>query len=497
VSDKFEEYAVKKAGKYLGSFTDSYKKHQYSCSSGHIFSIRSGAIAKNSWCPECAAVTRKQDLVKRNKQNNTVIQDFEQLKADLLSIHGITILTKQDYYTKLDVLEVVDINGKVVKKRLSDLYRFGAGRKENRSIEFYNILKQTMSDKCVQKGWEFIEISPLDVLGRVYYLDKNKILCSKQVAYFNKNKHLNNSRCSRQEKDIRNFISSMGFKVEAGKRLFLSNDEINSFDWYFKHIPSTSKKRYCELDIFIPDKSIAIEFHGAMFHDAFGKDGEKHKRLPKFKYELCKQRGIRLIQIYEFDWTNKKDQIKSLIKNSLGIVERRVFARKCEIKEVSNDVAQSFYAQYHLKGRSPTSIFHKGLYLDKELLMVISVGKEGRGATDRYSVTRMCVKAGIQVVGGLSRLTSYILNKYKELSTLIDLLTFNGNSWITSGWKIHRVNRPTYVYFDKEKRCKVDKQKFSSVKNESTAVKNTNKYCQLWDCGKLRLIISIDTNSTV
>lgn len=65
-----------------------------------------------------------------------------------------------------------------------------------------------------------------------------------------------------------------------------------------------------ELDLYYPEKNIAIEFNGNCLHDENHKSKDYHFN----KFKLCKDKNIRLVSIYESDWYNKRDNIISLLK---------------------------------------------------------------------------------------------------------------------------------------------------------------------------------------
>ena len=69
-----------------------------------------------------------------------------------------------------------------------------------------------------------------------------------------------------------------------------------------------------ELDIFIPDKNIAIEFNGLYWHsEEHGKDKNYHLN----KTELCEKKNIQLIHIFEDEWENNNVKIKELLTKIL------------------------------------------------------------------------------------------------------------------------------------------------------------------------------------
>src|SRR5690606_24877531 len=64
-----------------------------------------------------------------------------------------------------------------------------------------------------------------------------------------------------------------------------------------------------ELDIYLPDINLAIEFNGIYWHSELYKESDYHYS----KSKLCKESGIKLIHIWEDDWVNKEDLVKSNI----------------------------------------------------------------------------------------------------------------------------------------------------------------------------------------
>jgi hypothetical protein len=96
-----------------------------------------------------------------------------------------------------------------------------------------------------------------------------------------------------------------------------------------------------ELDIFISEYKIAIEFNGLYWHSEIS--GGKDKNYHLNKTEECKKRNIQLIHIFEDEYDNKKNIIEHKLKHILNISKApRIYARKCTIKEIDASTKNKF-----------------------------------------------------------------------------------------------------------------------------------------------------------
>jgi hypothetical protein len=67
-----------------------------------------------------------------------------------------------------------------------------------------------------------------------------------------------------------------------------------------------------ELDIYLPDLEIAIEYCGLYWHsEERGKDSEYHLN----KFNKCKELGIHLITIFEDEWLENEEWVKNFLEN--------------------------------------------------------------------------------------------------------------------------------------------------------------------------------------
>ena len=83
--------------------------------------------------------------------------------------------------------------------------------------------------------------------------------------------------------------------------------------------------------------------------------------------------GIHLINIFDVDWQNNQDKIKSYL---LDLVRKpiKLFARQCEIRKISSKEANLFCDKYHLQGSTRANSICYGLFFNAELYSVMTFG---------------------------------------------------------------------------------------------------------------------------
>jgi hypothetical protein len=180
-----------------------------------------------------------------------------------------------------------------------------------------------------------------------------------------------------------------------------------------------------ELDIWIPEHNLAIEFNGIYWHSLDGNAPATDKLKHRDKFLACQEKGIQLLQIDEHDWGNPvRQQIwKSIVASRLGRHERRVFARKCAFQEITNTEANTFLDANHLQGSTPSTRFCYGLFLEVELVGVITFSFHEK---TQLNLTRLAFPVGTTVVGGANKL---FRNALKALPKDRDIVTFSNNQY--------------------------------------------------------------------
>ena len=200
-----------------------------------------------------------------------------------------------------------------------------------------------------------------------------------------------------------------------------------------------------EIDIYIPSHKLAIECNGIYWHSK--KDISYHKK----KMELCRSNGIQLLTLWEDQIKKNPEKIKSLLLSKLGIYKNRIYARKCLLKEVSSKECSDFLENYHLQGKTNSSV-RLGLYYNDELVSVMTFGK-GRKclrSSAKYELYRYCCKGNVQVIGGASKLFNYFLENYKpeSIESFSSNDISNGNLYLRLGFQ-NISTSISYWYIDK------------------------------------------------
>ena len=248
-----------------------------------------------------------------------------------------------------------------------------------------------------------------------------------------------------------------------------------------------------ELDIYIPSKNIAIEFDGLRWHsEQFNNDKKYHLR----KTQECEKLDIRLIHIFEDEWDLKKDICKSRLKSIFGLTERKLYARKCSLKEVSTEESTSFLNENHLQG-TINAKFRYGLFNNEELVSLMCFGNKRKNLGLKaeegvFEMLRFCNKKGVSVIGGASKLLKLFVkeNKPNGIISYADRRWSEGILYERLGFNFNHYSQPNYFYIVNDRRenrfkyrkSELIKQGFDKEKTEHEIMLERGIY-RIYDCG--------------
>ena len=301
--------------------------------------------------------------------------------------------------------------------------------------------------------------------GRTFSVEANSFLQGHGCPYHNCNSSL-------MEKEVVQFIKDLNISIITNDRIILKGNE---------------------LDIYIPSKKLAIEFDGLYWHNELYKDENYHLR----KTEACNKQGIRLIHIFEDEWTNKKEIWKSIIKHIIGNSNERIYGRKCEIRDVSPTESTNFLNANHLQGACPSQI-KIGLYYNNELVSLMTFGKTRHfigNSSHEYELLRFCNKLNTTVIGSASKLFKHFLKAYNpnNIVSYADRRWSMGGIYEILGFTLYNKSKPNYFYVIGDRRkYRFNFRKSILVKKYNCPIEMSErdfckqqKWYRIYDCGCL------------
>lgn len=206
----------------------------------------------------------------------------------------------------------------------------------------------------------------------------------------------------------------------------------------FQKVPNEIKGSGFRPDFIFKDTFIDVD--GLLYHSEKYKQSSFHFN----KREVYKNGGIKLIQFRQDELTDRPEIVKSIINiKTNNPKNRRLFARKLKIKEITNQLGNSFFERTHLMGGFIGAKCVALMGYDDVIEACISYKEIEKGIID---ISRFSCNLNTLIVGGLSKLLSYIIKKENPeiIQSFVDLrygtgeslikLGFNEES-ITLGWK--------------------------------------------------------------
>lgn len=198
------------------------------------------------------------------------------------------------------------------------------------------------------------------------------------------------------ENDIYEFVDSLGVNITSNK--------------LYKELGGL------QLDFYIPEYKLGIEFNGSYYHATDGSSRGVTKKYHQIKTKLARENmGISLFHIWEYDWNNttRKEIIKSQLRYKFHKGIKSIYARKTELKEISSKCAREFFNKNHIQGgEGSEGTFRYGLFIGDELISAMTFGKRYTGNHD-WELIRFANKLNTSVVGGASKLLKFFEKNHK------------------------------------------------------------------------------------
>jgi len=246
-----------------------------------------------------------------------------------------------------------------------------------------------------------------------------------------------------------------------------------------------------EIDIFVPNKNIGIEFNGLYWHSEAVMAAQD--RSPKSDYEKFQKfltMGIRIFCVFEDEWHHHADIVKSRVANLLGHTADKIHARKCEIRQLTSDQASDFFTQTHIMGNGRSNI-RLGLFYQDQLVSAMSFVNNNlsRKSTD-WEINRFSSKLNTAVVGGASRLFSHFLTMVDptQVISYADARWSDGGLYRTLGFNQVSTGTPNYWYVPTNELTRIHRftlRKTADDRQDLTEYENrlNQGFNRIWDYG--------------
>lgn len=480
--------------------------------------------------------TDSKKFVAISKIDGTIFNDYENLGGYLtshikekLNIEIPTLYDRRMYYMKtgdywyeqwFDIIEkeldivmkcpycdwcTIDIDNKsgafeIHLLKSHDITKNDFLKNHNEFTNYFSLVSTTNNLQMSNNGDEFVvcgicgkKLSRIDLkhllkhkISKKEYIEKygNNLVSTKLHNTLSKNASILNEthpfkcKLSKEENEIISFIRSNGFECKSNRSILKGK----------------------EIDIYIPDLKIGIEYNGILWHcERFGKDKNYHLN----KTIECSNKGVKLIHIFEDEYILHKDIVLSKIKHLLKINDNlpKIAGRKCIIKKIDKEICESFLEKYHIQGFVSSTVY-LGAYYNNKLIAAMSFLNEN---DNNWNLTRFVSDYNYICCGVGGKLFKYFVNNYNpiEVKTFADRRwTINeiDNMYIKLGFKFEKYLSPEYRYYN----SKVDKyQRFHKFgfrkqilhKKYGLPLTMTEKemtkelgYDRIWDCGLIKYI---------
>ena len=237
----------------------------------------------------------------------------------------------------------------------------------------------------------------LDYLNNYIYDDENGVHTHFRLEDFD-----GMTRTLRgQEDDVSDFLDSLGVQYVRDSRP--------------DFMRPTKDNKPLELDFYLEDYGVAIEFNGSHWHSEKYHERSYHET----KTRLAREQGVRMLHIFSYDWENpvKQDIIKSQLSYMVHQGIDKYNARSLTVKEVSTKDTNYFMEVNHIQGSGTNGEFRYGLYDGDTLVSVMVIGKKRFSHKEDavYELQRFANLKYTSVRGGASKLFKAITNDHHEI----------------------------------------------------------------------------------
>jgi hypothetical protein len=250
-----------------------------------------------------------------------------------------------------------------------------------------------------------------------------------------------------------------------------------------------------ELDIYLPDLKLGIEYNGEYWHSEEKSTSGRFNL--KIKQDYYKSKGIQVINIWEYHWKTRKEQVKSFLLSKLH-KNKSIGARKCEFKVIDKQEAWDLLDKTHIQGHNNWTQLALGCYFEGELIGCATFSMHHRGK-DEIVLDRFTCKAGITVIGALNKFSKIASNHFKrDIYSWAHKTISNATGYYQAGWEFVEEHKPDYFYYGKGRHISKQSRMKKAIKTPEGMTEREHAkldgLLRCYDCGKIKIVYRYKEN---
>lgn len=257
---------------------------------------------------------------------------------------------------------------------------------------------------------------------------------------------------------------------------------------------SVLSKYKSEIDVYVPEHKLGIEFNGSYWHSTLYKDMFYHQK----KTLAAIKEKIHLIHIFEYEWLKDKEKIL----NHLRGFNERLESDGLYIKYINNEIAEHFITKYTIYNYKKSNI-EIGVFKDNKLYGVCGFDK----VNNQGYINNLYWFNNIQVENGDKIIIDFILNNFdiKSIHISLDLSKQNPLTYARLGFKVaetsEMIAHPEYVWVDTKDNDVLTHSQIMNIDTFSKYIRNSEKedevmedfgYIKIYNSGKMKMTLKVE-----
>jgi hypothetical protein len=277
------------------------------------------------------------------------------------------------------------------------------------------------------------------------------------------------------ENEVADYIANLGINIIRNDNTFLGKSK--------------------EIDIYLPDQKVGIEYCGLYYH----REGmQTYKFNHNIKTNLADEKNIFLIHLFDKEWKEQKEIVKSRISGILG-KNKTIYAKNTEIVQLHKYEKDKFLQETHIQGKDNSSIYF-GLKYKDQIVSCMTFGHPRFNKNYNWEMLRFSSILYTHIVGGASKLLSHFRKIYPgTIISYADRRWSQGKLYYILGFNLDKVTEPSYHYYNVSthafhNRLKFQKYKLKDMpyydeKLTEEEIMMLNGYDRVWDAGQMRFVL--------